>query len=157
MSFGSLRFVQESQVWYRFVGNLDERAILPVLEKEPICLDLGELKSINSLGISQWIKWTETAPSIRLFKVPYFLIRQFTMVKGMLRPGLRVESVTLPFFCETCQKNASLPLDRAELERYKTEKDAVFTVAKLTECTQIPCGLEPDFMPGTMFDKLVGE
>lgn len=65
-------------------------------------LYLGALKSINSCGIRDWIKWMSTAGSakIRFFECPKIIVDQINMVQGFLPAQGSVVSFFVPFYSD---------------------------------------------------------
>lgn len=61
---------------------------------------LGNIKSINSCGIREWIKWVSTAAgaSISYHECPKLIVDQINMVQGFLPAGARVLSFYVPFY-----------------------------------------------------------
>jgi len=64
--------------------------------------DLNDVKTINSCGIREWIKWLGTASGsqIQLYKCPKVIIDQVNMVQGFLPANGQVESFYVPYFAE---------------------------------------------------------
>lgn len=67
-----------------------------------IDFNLGELKSINSCGIRDWIKWMGTAGSaqIRYHECPKIIVDQINMVQGFLPATGKVMSFYVPFYSD---------------------------------------------------------
>lgn len=65
-------------------------------------LDLNELKSINSCGIREWIKWMGSASSaqISLHNCPKVIVDQINMVDGFLPTNGKVQSFFVPYYSE---------------------------------------------------------
>lgn len=65
-------------------------------------LYLGELKSINSCGIRDWIKWMSTSGSaqIRYHQCPKIIVDQINMVQGFLPASGKVMSFYVPFYSD---------------------------------------------------------
>jgi hypothetical protein len=73
------------------------------LEGAPeIEVHLKEVKSINSCGIREWIKWMSTAKGtkINLVECPKVLVDQINMVDGFLPQTAQVQSFFVPYYCE---------------------------------------------------------
>jgi hypothetical protein len=60
----------------------------------------GEVKSINSCGIREWIKWLAANPvqSILYFECPKIIVDQINMVQGFLPKHGKVRSFFVPYF-----------------------------------------------------------
>lgn len=87
-------------------GQLDEDAIFEEQSlgaADKIVIDLEKVKSINSCGIREWIKWIRSAKTdvpIELFNCPKVVVDQINMVAGFLPDNGVVRSFYVPFFCE---------------------------------------------------------
>lgn len=63
---------------------------------------LGGIKSINSCGIREWIKWVGTAGSagVQYFECPKIIVDQINMVQGFLPAQGKVMSFYVPFYSD---------------------------------------------------------
>jgi hypothetical protein len=63
-------------------------------------VQLGNVKSINSCGIREWIKWISTAGSAKVTynECPKIIVDQINMVQGFLPAGGKVNSFFVPFY-----------------------------------------------------------
>lgn len=93
-------------VTFVFEGSIDEDAVFSGLETgeaSNVTLDLDNVKSINSCGIREWIKWIKTIPGnseITYRKCPKVIVDQINMVAGFLPDNASVESFYVPYFSE---------------------------------------------------------
>lgn len=80
---------------FRFEG-LDWGAV------KTLKVDLEQVKSINSCGIREWIKWLNQMGSaqIELFHCHKIIIDQVNMVQGFLPSNAKVRSFYVPFYNE---------------------------------------------------------
>ncbi len=67
-----------------------------------IRFELDSVKSINSCGIREWIKWLSTAKSSKIIfsKCPKIIVDQINMVDSFLPSNGQVESFYVPYFNE---------------------------------------------------------
>lgn len=84
-------------------GTIDEDADftqITLAGAEKIDIDMVGLKSINSCGIREWIKWMSTAPaaSITFNHCPKVIVDQINMVDGFLPPNAKVQSFFVPYY-----------------------------------------------------------
>lgn len=84
-------------------GTIDEDADFTQLSlagASEIDLDLGTLKSINSCGIREWIKWMGTAPAAKISftQCPKVIVDQINMVDGFLPGNAKVVSFFVPYY-----------------------------------------------------------
>jgi hypothetical protein len=63
-------------------------------------LNLGQVKSINSCGIREWIKWIGTAKSASVVynECPKIIVDQINMVQGFLPASGKVNSFYVPYY-----------------------------------------------------------
>lgn len=86
-------------------GNIDED-----VDFAPHSLDgapqvqffLGDVKSINSCGIREWIKWVNTAgpAKVEYNDCPKVIVDQINMVQGFLPSAGRVLSFFVPYYSD---------------------------------------------------------
>jgi hypothetical protein len=84
-------------------GTIDEDADfnqLSLAGASNIEVDMVGLKSINSCGIREWIKWLSTAPaaSITFNQCPKVIVDQINMVDGFLPSNAKVQSFFVPYY-----------------------------------------------------------
>lgn len=80
-------------------------------------VELAGLKSINSCGIREWIKWMGTAGSaaITFSNCPKVIVDQINMVDGFLPPTGKVLSFYVPYY------NDDTGAEKNVLFKYGTE------------------------------------
>ena len=70
---------------------------------------MGEIKSINSCGIREWVKWMGTAGDapITYVESPKVIVDQINMVQGFLPKAGKVLSFYVPYYSEesSAEKN----------------------------------------------------
>lgn len=101
-------------------GSIDEDtdfSQFPLENAPQIEIDLASLKSINSCGIREWIKWMGTAPtaSITFNQCPKVIVDQINMVDGFLPANGKVQSFFVPYY------NDDSGSEKNVLFRYGTE------------------------------------
>jgi hypothetical protein len=108
-----------------FEGVIDEESKFPPVDpakNKRIMIDLKGIRSINSVGIREWLNWirplSETAQIVFLH-TPKALVFQMNMVEGFLPKTATVKSFYVPFYCEACDK----------------EENVLFTVGKEVQVT----------------------
>lgn len=118
--FKSTLQVAGAELKLTFEGLIDEDVTFPAVEAgkhTKVTIDLAAVKSINSVGIREWLNWIKPIAAtsrIELLRCPKALVFQFNMVEGFLPANSTVSSFFVPFFCEKCDK----------------EENALFTVGK---------------------------
>jgi hypothetical protein len=101
-------------------GSIDEDADFTQLSLSgaaQIDIDMVGLKSINSCGIREWIKWMSTAPAaaITFNQCPKVIVDQINMVDGFLPVNAKVQSFFVPYY------NDDSGAEKNVLFRYGTE------------------------------------
>lgn len=86
-------------------GVIDEDADFSQLKigaSKEVVLDLTSVKSINSCGIREWIKWVGTMDSkpISYQNCPKVIVDQINMVDGFLPRNAKVDSFFVPYYNE---------------------------------------------------------
>lgn len=63
-------------------------------------LHLGQVKSINSCGIREWIKWIGSVPQAKVtyHECPKIIVDQINMVQGFLPSNGKVMSFFVPYY-----------------------------------------------------------
>lgn len=84
-------------------GTIDEDAdfnLFPIAGSKQIDFHLQGVKSINSCGIREWIKWIGTAAGAKLVwhECPKVIVDQINMVDGFLPAGAKVQSFFVPYY-----------------------------------------------------------
>lgn len=84
-------------------GSIDEDADFTqgnLSGASQIEIDMGGLKSINSCGIREWIKWMGAAPSAKITfnNCPKVIVDQINMVDGFLPANAKVMSFFVPYY-----------------------------------------------------------
>lgn len=96
-----------------FAGDLNEsgtveyfeQTISPLLKGGTVRLDFSHVPRSNSTGIKYFFRYlNETKPDVLFVRVPFWLLEQFCMVKGLLDDGRKVHSLLLPFYSESTEK-----------------------------------------------------
>jgi hypothetical protein len=109
-----------AQIKMKFVGIIDEDVDFKdfsIAQVGELVVDLQDLKSINSCGIREWIKWLGENPSgkIEFQNCPKVIVDQINMVEGFLPKNGTVKSFYVPYF------NEDSGTEKNVLFRYGTE------------------------------------
>lgn len=89
----------------KVAGNIDEDVDFnahSLAGAQNVELQLANIKSINSCGIREWIKWINTAgpAQVKYVECPKIIVDQINMVQGFLPVQGEVESFFVPFYSE---------------------------------------------------------
>lgn len=113
-------------------GTIDEDADfnqIPLAGVGTIEIQLNTLKSINSCGIREWIKWMGTAPAAKIVwhECPKVIVDQINMVDGFLPANGQVQSFYVPYYNEEAgsEKNVLFRLGTEFSEGQVNAPDAV--------------------------------
>ncbi len=121
---------QGSHIQLSLGGTIDEDADFSLLDIRggvEVAIDLSGIKSINSCGIREWIKWIASAGSAQVIytKCPKVIVDQINMVDGFLPAKAKVASFYVPYF------NEESGFEKNVLFRYGAEyKEGVLTPPK---------------------------
>lgn len=79
-------------------------------------IDFDSVKSINSCGIREWIKWVGSsgATQVQYKNCPKIIVDQINMVQGFLPAGGQVMSFYVPYFNEDSGEEKSVLLKNGE-------------------------------------------
>ncbi len=79
--------------------------------KGAVRFDLGDVRTINSCGVREWISWINKLEIQSIYmNCPQAVVMQFNMVREFLGSDANVESFQVPAFCETCGQQKSFLL-----------------------------------------------
>jgi len=96
---------QGQKIVLQIGGVIDEDAdfsTLGLAGAQEIYIDMDGIKSINSCGIREWIKWIGGGSSSKVVyaKCPKVIVDQMNMVDGFLPGFAHVESFYVPYYNE---------------------------------------------------------
>lgn len=120
-----LKIDKNGQPWkVQIVGVIDEDADFTphALTGAPsVVFNLGTIKSINSCGIREWIRWIGTAGSvpIEFHECPKIIVDQINMVQGFLPASAKVMSFYVPYYHDEsgAEKNVLFSLGKEYTEQ----------------------------------------
>lgn len=137
-------------------GSLDEKSQFPAITvafAKTIILDLGEIKTVNSLGIQRWVNWLGTIPfdhQLRLINCAPSIVLQFNMIDSFLTGNSQVLSVMVPFFCNIHEEEFTVKFTIGN--DLVIENGRVEVVKNVTVCPQNDgCQVEHDILPEKYF------
>ncbi|MBX9766387.1 MAG: hypothetical protein K2X47_03870 [Bdellovibrionales bacterium] len=164
MSAQKLQIVSEGQqtehLVLQFSGAIDELAEFPTLALEgfkSIVFDLEKVKSLNSIGIRNWVIWRKTIPSkvqITFRFVPKVVIDQMNILDGFLPFNSLFESFQVPFHCEDCDLTTSYLFTKGRDFEPSTADFQGEVKTKVRPCPECSAETEPDVFEGTYFSFL---
>jgi len=118
-----------------------------VAQETHVEIDLKGMTSVNSSGLRKWLTWAHAIEGVRLVTIencPANFLHMAAVLKGMLPKHFDVRSVTLPYFCETCENTTHQKL---EIKKRK----APSTVAPSLPCQKCKSNAELDIDPAVFF------
>ncbi|HPI40645.1 MAG TPA: hypothetical protein PLJ21_07560 [Pseudobdellovibrionaceae bacterium] len=113
-----IKMVQEGPILkVKLNGEIDEDIDFSqsnINSSSQISFDLEGVKSINSCGIREWIKWLSTAKSAQIvfLKCPKIIVDQINMVDSFLPSNAQVDSFYVPYFNEDSGEEKSILFTR---------------------------------------------
>lgn len=105
----------------RFFGIIDEDAHFDKLigkSAKKYFFHFGEVKSINSCGIREWVKYLNSLSlecEVYYEECPQNVIEQMGMVHGFIRDNATIESFFAPYFCEKCDQTYQILLKSTDV------------------------------------------
>lgn len=144
-----------------FEGVIDEDVKFPVVDTskfKKVFIDLKAVKSINSVGIREWLNWMKPLAEqaqLVFMKTPKALVLQMNMVEGFLPKNGFVKSFFVPFYCEACDKEEHVLFNVGqEVELSPGNYKVNFDVETAKLCTTSPCKMEMDASEAKYFQFL---
>lgn len=94
-------------------GTIDEDADfsqIPIAGSPVIEVQMGGIKSINSCGIREWIKWMSAATGAQVVwhECPKVIVDQINMVDGFLPANAKVASFYVPYYNDDAGSEKSI-------------------------------------------------
>lgn len=144
-----------------FEGTIDEDAQFPsvdVSKIKKVVIDLQAVKTINSVGIREWLDWIRPVAEkteITLARCPKALVFQFNMVEGFLPQKAQVTSFQVPFYCEKCDREESVMFNVGkEVTVASGNLKLSYDIKSAVNCAENECGMEMDVTEGKYFQFL---
>lgn len=90
--------MERTATGYQLSGEIDEASDFSGLPDEPMELDLGRIRRINSTGVRNWIRWKDARTHMPvLVNVPAPMVIELSLIREF-GTGLSVRSVRAPYF-----------------------------------------------------------
>lgn len=127
-------------------GEIDENSDFKSLELKganQLIIDLKGIKHLNSMGLKNWTLWIKKLPKypagICFRHCPLVVVHQINVLHGFLPSNAIVESIEVPFFCESCSHESVYLAERNKdyFERTADSPEKV-TMSLSKKCTK--CG-----------------
>ena len=112
-----------------FSGSLNEQATLEDFDfatAESILIDLKDIQAINSVGVRTWLGFARKLPKDKkvIFQnLPKVWVDQCNMIKNFIPENLQIESLEIPYFCETCEKTTKVNTAASQIEKVSPVMD----------------------------------
>lgn len=105
------RFVMEGEI----TEEADFSGVIAAA-KERVVLHLAGVRRINSCGVREWIGFLQRlqgqVDAVELELCSPVMVRQLSMIATM-RGDAEVRSILVPYFCEDCDDERTVPLEMA--------------------------------------------
>lgn len=141
------------------IGETTPMFNLPLAGLKEITLNMSGVTMINSIGIRQWIIWTNKIPAdciVKMVNCPYVIASQASMVVGFQKSNMKIESLRLPYMCEECGAEQFVAANRGTDYEYQNgETPMRLNLPEKLACPK--CGKEtsePDFLAEKTFKFL---
>lgn len=141
------------------IGETTPMFTLPLEGVQEIILDLGGVTYINSIGVKQWIIWTNKIPAtctVKIVNSPFVIASQASMVVGFVTKNMHFETLRLPYACESCNFEETYLASRGKDFEYAQGGEAAsIKIPEEMTCSKCKTGkLEPDFLNEKAFKFL---
>lgn len=89
---------------------------IKITDAPTVELRMGALKSINSCGIREWIKWMGTAGNAQIVytECPKVIVDQINMVEGFLPANGQVNSFYVPYYNDDAGSEKNVLFSRGQ-------------------------------------------
>lgn len=133
------------------------RLVVPPQGKVEI--DLGEVTSINSVGIRGWLGWMHSLPesaTVFLNRCPFVLMSQVATAPGLLSANCFIQSFSVPYYCPGCENEFTLLLRSGVEYSYGgvSSEKAQYALPGDLVCNVCQGQMEPDFIVPRIFGFL---
>lgn len=103
--FGFKKVEELTFVTLFFEGAIDESFSsfnVKPHQNKAVKIDFEKVKSINSIGIRNWISWINSNPGVKFTfsNCPVCIVEQINNVKGFIPHGSVIESFYVPYYSE---------------------------------------------------------
>ncbi|MCB0350325.1 MAG: hypothetical protein KDD38_04020 [Bdellovibrionales bacterium] len=151
-----------SQEIVQFSGTVDENAKfndINLKQNTQLIIDMKNVNLLNSLGLRNWILWVKTLKQytggIFLRNCPNVVVHQMNVLDGFLPLHATVESILIPFLCDSCGHEFDYLATRGKdyKEAFDGQSEAVLMPLEQT-CTKCGKIAEADIIPAKHFQFL---
>jgi hypothetical protein len=141
------------------IGESTPLFTTPISDATEITLDMKDVTYINSVGVKEWIIWTNRIPktvTAKMTNCPFVIANQASMVVGFVTPNLRIESFKAPYLCNGCGTEEQVLFTRGkEFEYAKPPEHRQINIPENRPCPKCrKSDMEPDFIPEKVFNFL---
>lgn len=142
------------------IGETTALFNIPMGGLKEIILDMNEVSFINSIGIKHWIIWTVKIPAdctIRMINTPFVIATQASIVVGFTKPNMKIESLKVPFVCDSCGTESTYLASLGKDYFYAVGgKPMQLLVPESIACPKCKTAMEQDFITEKTFKFLNG-
>jgi hypothetical protein len=117
---------EKNKLYLTFDGEINEDFLFNKIPEHSILnkvdealFDFAKLKSINSCGVREWIKFLNLLNEKFKLQISYLncsqvFIQQVNMVEGFLASNITVQNFYSPYFCNDCDHEEEILLSSAD-------------------------------------------
>ena len=120
-------------------------------------MDLSGVNYMNSVGVKNWINWTGRFPNdlqIEFHNCPSLIVNQVNLVAGFLPNNGTIESLSAPYICEDCNREANVPLRRGVHYEYSSLTEPYKFQSPAVPCPKCKKNMELDAVESKFFNFL---
>jgi len=139
-------------------GDVDENADFSKISLNPggaLAIDLKGIRHLNSLGLRNWLFWSKTLKypdGLVLRNCPNAVMNQINILSGFLPMHAIVESLEVPFWCESCGHRFSYMAQRSkDYMEATTDEAAKVLMSFHQKCPACSAEADADILPQKHF------
>lgn len=132
------------------IGETTALFTIPMAGLKEIVLDMKDVTFINSIGIKHWILWTVKIPHdciVRMQNCPFVIGTQASIVVGFTKSNMKIESLRIPFVCNSCSTESLYPAQMGKDYFYAVgDQKAQLLIPDSIPCPKCKAAMEQDFL-----------
>lgn len=123
-----------------------------------VYLDLKEVKTLNSMGLRNWVLWVKQIKDSTQMIVrhcPRTVVDQMNILHGFLPMGAVVESFFIPYTCSSCQHEENyLAIRGRDYKEGTVDSKEGASILNTRPCVKCKETMEMDVVPARYFNFL---
>lgn len=142
-------------------GEIDENSDFTKIElpsKGILTIDLKGIKMLNSMGLRNWVQWSRGLRQLAVVKFqncPNIIVHQINILEGFIPLGATVESMDVPYLCDSCGVEFNYHAIRGKDYMEATKESPLqINLPEPLPCPECGKDAECDFIPNKHFHFL---